>query len=246
MTTSNIILGSLMVFFIICAIVFGILYAFTAPQSEILVNDEPRLYAFSQFYGNQIINDGTSAISCQNGGKVVIVDAQYMVYDAYRQCYQASELAFQPPVTTDDESKSNPNKSCGPYWTGQSGKITASGSTGEDVNGVPTAATICAFDVDGGGGATEGRTCWGGSSQCSWSNVTQYIADKCDGKASCTVIVDNSLGPAPCNLLMEVTDPNVDFASFPESEKIVNSTQPGNEPGGQRGYSVSGTYLCQV
>ena len=247
-----------MIFFIITAITFGVLYALVAPQASILLNDEPKVFSFSQIWGKDIVNDGVNAIACADGKKINIDSASYYVYDVYRQCYPTGDLAFPPssessdPAYTNADSTSNPNKSCGPYWTGSNGKITASGFTLEDADGKVNAGStsVCPFDVDGGGvSGTEERLCWGGSLQCTYKNITQYVAERCKGKSSCGIKVDNSIGPAPCNKLMapvENSEGSSDqFSVFPKSVKVTDPKN-GSTPGEQQGYYVTGTFLCEV
>ena len=240
----------LMIFFIIAALVVGILYALIAPQNTVFLNDEPKLYTFSQIYGKQLKNEGKDSIQCGDGKKVTIVNAQFYVYDSYRQCYPTGELAFTPDTAdfADTESNANPNRYCGPYWSGGvgtegTGAPTASGSTGEATDGSESLASDCVF----AGGTGTGRSCWGGNYQCTWKNITQYIAIQCDGKSTCPLTVNESIGPSPCNILMDLGGvvTQTEFDNFPKSVPVTNG-ENGSTPGGESGLYVTGTYLCAV
>ena len=234
-----------MIFFIITAITFGVLYALVAPQASILLNDEPEVFSFSQIWDKDIVNNGVNVIACADGKKVNIVSASYYVYDAYRQCYPTGDLAFGFNLS---DPTATPNQACGPYWTGgTAGTITATGFTLEDADGTVNAGSTskCTFDeTGGGGGAGTDRQCWGGSLQCTYKNITQYVAERCDGKSSCGIKVDNSIGPAPCNKLMAPADLTA-FSVFPKSVQVTNG-ENGSTPGDQQGYYVTGTFLCEV
>ena len=240
----------LMIFFIIMALVMGILYALIAPQQTVFLNNEPKLYSFSQIYGKALKNEGKDSIQCGNGKKVTIVDAQFYVYDAYRQCYPTGDLAFTPDVSDFDnvESDANPNRNCGPYWTGGkdtggTGKPAASGFTGEATNG-SSGDIGCKFDNSGVFAGT-GRSCWGGDYQCTWKNITQYIATECDGKSTCPMTVNESIGPSPCNILMDLDAKKDEFINLPHSVVVENGNS-GSTPGGEYGLYVTGTYMCSV
>ena len=240
----------LMIFFIIMALIFGILYALIAPQQTVIKHDEPKLYTFSQIYGKEIKNEGQNGIRCNNGKKATIVNAQFYVYDSYRQCYPTGEMAFppsQPNDFTDDTSDANPNKYCGPYWTGGGANIRIAPTlTGENEYGDTGTGTGCKYDasnLDSG----KFRECWGGEYQCTWKTITQYVAAQCDGKSTCNLKVDESIGPSPCNMLMDLgAAGETEFDHFPKSVEVENSVDPANTPGGQSGLYVTGTYLCSV
>lgn len=246
-------LSVLMVLFIVIAVTMGILYALVAPDAELLSID-PAVNIFMANLGDELTTD---YISCPVGTEVNIISADYFVYDPYSQCYPTGSLVFNAEFDVGSDPSTKPNKLCGPYWLGgpdlgdktattieNANRRTATGRTGENLNGekVDPAITDCKYD--GQSGITENdasdRFCWGGSHQCTVKNVTQYVQAACDSKgekSNCVgVKVNQKLAPAPCNRMMSYTI-NDDFSDFPKEVA-------GKTAGGKQGYVLTGTYMC--